>query len=149
VTSAAIEDAGERFYRTVLADVNGTATDEEADSLRSDEDTAREWLAVLTRMSQDTDAALTKMRADTLARRQASIAAGPRAKEGFFRWVAERERERAGLVRQKAAIVERIKEARDVIRSVSTRPADSDQLARIETKIDALTDLVRQLLEEP
>lgn len=144
---AAVSDAGERFYRTVLADVNGTASEAESDSLRDDHDTAREWLAVLTRMVQDTDAAFAKIRADVEARRQASMARGDRGKPDFYAYKAKREQDRAGLLKQKAAIVERMKEARDLIHvfSQDEQHDKNNRFDRMEAKLDKLLRLVEGL----
>lgn len=136
--------------KLVLDDVNGVAREEDADTLRADEDSVREWLAVLTRMSQDIDAALAQIRADVEQRRQDCLATGPKGKDRFFSFKAQREEERAALIKQKAAIVERMKEARDLLH-VFAQDDDHkkhDRLNRIEAKIDAATDLLKQILEK-
>lgn len=142
-------DSGERVYRRVLADVNGTATEEEADSLRIDEDSVREWLAILTRMSQDADAELSKIRSDVANRQQRSLSEGPRGKDAYFAYKAQRESDRAGLIRQKAAIVERIKEARDILHvfAQEDNAEKHGRLGRIEKKIDALTEMLKKILD--
>lgn len=133
-------DSGERFYRLVLADVNDMASDEQADSLRADAETVKEWRAVLTRMAQDIDAALAGIRADIVNRQQECLAAGPKAKDRFYRYKSDKERERAGLIRQKAAIVERLKESKDVLSALTQdddyKTGTQGRLDAIEAKID-------------
>jgi len=142
------DDAAERFYRVVLADVSGTATDEESDMLRADLDSAQEWRAVLVRILQDTEAALTRIRADVQRKHTDCFKRGSRGKQEYHDYAAAKERERAGLVKQKAAVVEALKEAKSVFVSLheEKETRDGGQWNRIEKKVDALTVKLDALL---
>lgn len=139
---------GDAFYELVLADLKGEATDKQTEALRADDDSIREWKAVLTRMLQDADAKLSGIRAEINTRHQECIAAGPRAKSGYFRFKAGKERERADIVKQKAEIVERMKEVKDVLATYENGDFEArqkriwDKLHAVESKLDRVLALL-------
>lgn len=141
----------EEYRRLVLRDLHDEASDQEADSLRDSEEAVREWRDSLVRMVQDTDSALARIATEVSDMRQACLRKGPKGKTEFFTYEAARNRERLVLVRQKSALVERLKEAKAALHefAVDTTDMRDGRMARIEAKVDRLLALVEQLREGP
>jgi phosphoglycolate phosphatase-like HAD superfamily hydrolase len=138
----------EQLWALVERDVDGTATDAEADSLRADEEAMREWRAILVRMVQDHDSALVRIKGD----KEEWTAKALRGDVTQAEWAEYRgtyERQRVQLVRRKAALVERLKECKDALHAVCQAEYEEKKAikdARLDA-IDARLDGLAKMLD--
>lgn len=134
----------DEYTRLVLREMHDRATDAEAESLREDSGTAREWRDTLVRLVQRVDAKLAKVRGEAMAKEQDCRRKGLKGKDEWFRYQAESEMERKRLVGFKTRIVDRLREAKLLLHELAQDEDDDKgevkeaRLGRIEAKLDRL-----------
>lgn len=119
VTEVVYELDDVRFLKLVNADIRGEASESEAEALRST-DIFDRWYAALLELSRSCETQLGDDRALRSERRVECLTMGEAGKIEWAKFLAERDRWRASIIRFKNGIENKITEAKNIRRAGST-----------------------------